>query len=687
MFLNKKVLSRELRTSRYKQSRTTATRKKVQQTLKFDSVDSYVSAIISLYNYQQSFDHATSSHSREAKVKALLKDRTKKKHARRKAQYLDRDVNTLLNEYKQRQMIDVVRSCWTHELSQKRATAQTVKFAHRTTLDFLMSHMMLMRGENRRHLQLTDLFSLNLKNENLTPCTTHVCILNNEKTNQTERIEYETVVRHKNSLLCIILQLAFYLFYRWNIVREQISHFQRRQQWYDLHLLRGSKSTSPMSYEVQLEWTNKMFDVVSIFSLKKTHDRDAEARAGELSDASKSQIRRAERWNTDALFTSYLTHLSLKFVRVMTGFKPASEDFFLSRAKVEPSLSLVRALWPWIDHWLAWFSDPSSNASYENHKSLLDESLLDTAGKDRFDMTAQDFLRLLKKLRIVILQNSIIYRREFPAHLLWKDSLFVRDDYLTFANEVELSLLNVEKPDELRIRSVVPDIVNRISMTSENIVRSIQHHDSCNHQILESLHDRMKNFFAGKFSVTLHGSAALPSGIVASSQLMLRPSYEDNSDFNVASSQLSSQSSYEVDSSLNDLQRSKAASYEGISGAQASQASPSLNPDAVPSEHHMCRTVSTVSDLWREWMLDWGSASVIQALKTTYEAKWRLSQQERVFFDRRKVIIDEIHRRTQSNQSSDAVVKELKLVRRRLKVSLHELWSWLNKKSWLSAVC
>lgn len=228
---------------------------------------------------------------------------------------------------------------------------------------------------------------------------------------------------------------------------------------------------------------------------------------------------------------------------------------------------------------------------------MLDESLLDTAGEDRSDMAAQGFLRLLKELRIVILQDSIIYRREFSAHPLWKDSLFVRDDYLTFANEVELSLLNVEKPDELRIRSVVPDIVNRISMTSENIVRSIQHHGSRNHQILESLHGRMEDFFAGKFSVTLHGSAAPPSGIVASSQLMLRPSYEDNSDFNVASSQLSSQSSYEVGSSLNDLQRSEAASYEGTSGAQASQASPSLNPDAVPSEHHMCRTVSTVSDL------------------------------------------------------------------------------------------
>ena len=63
MILNKKVLLQELCTSCYKQSCMTATRKKVQQTLRFDSIDNYVSAIISLYNYQQSFDHATSSHS------------------------------------------------------------------------------------------------------------------------------------------------------------------------------------------------------------------------------------------------------------------------------------------------------------------------------------------------------------------------------------------------------------------------------------------------------------------------------------------------------------------------------------------------------------------------------------------------------------------------------------------------
>ena len=122
---------------------------------------------------------------------------------------------------------------------------------------------------------------------------------------------------------------------------------------------------------------------------------------------------------------------------------------------------------------------------------MLDESLLDTVEKDWFNMTAQDFLRLLKKLCIVILQNSIIYHWEFSAHFLWKDSLFIRDDYLTFANEVKFFLLNVEKLNELHIQSIVSNIVNQISMTSEYIIQSIQHHDSCNHQILESLHDHV----------------------------------------------------------------------------------------------------------------------------------------------------------------------------------------------------
>ncbi len=107
-----------------------------------------------------------------------------------------------------------------------------------------------------------------------------------------------------------------------------------------------------------------------------------------------------------------------------------------------------------------WFSDLSSNASYKNDKSLLNKSLLDIVEKNQFNMTAQDFLCLLKKFCIVILQNSIIYYQEFSTHFLWKDSLFVQDDYLMFVNEVKLSLFNVEKLNELCIWSIISDIVN-----------------------------------------------------------------------------------------------------------------------------------------------------------------------------------------------------------------------------------
>ena len=55
-------------------------------------------------------------------------------------------------------------------------------------------------------------------------------------------------------------------------------------------------------------------------------------------------------------------------------------------------------------------------------------------------------------------------RREFPAHPLWADPLFGRDDYRAYEKDVELSLLDVEEPEELRIRKTLPAIAERLSI-------------------------------------------------------------------------------------------------------------------------------------------------------------------------------------------------------------------------------
>lgn len=50
------------------------------------------------------------------------------------------------------------------------------------------------------------------------------------------------------------------------------------------------------------------------------------------------------------------------------------------------------------------------------------------------------FLRLLKQLRIILLQDSVIMRKEY--HPIWTDPVVGRDDYQAFTKDVELALLD-----------------------------------------------------------------------------------------------------------------------------------------------------------------------------------------------------------------------------------------------------
>lgn len=75
------------------------------------------------------------------------------------------------------------------------------------------------------------------------------------------------------------------------------------------------------------------------------------------------------------------------------------------------------------------------------------------------------------------------------------------------------------------------------------------------------------------------------------------------------------------------------------------------------------------------------TAPAVQSLEDTYGAAWRPEQTERVFFSRRKVIVDEVRTRHAEGSSIAAAVEELELIRQRGKMSLHGLYKMLNKKN------
>ena len=187
-------------------------------------------------------------------------------------------------------------------------------------------------------------------------------------------------------MLCTMSHFVFYFFYRWNIVREEIPQFQQRQQWYGRHVLKGEKNDKPLSYETQLDWTNKVFAGAKLSSMKKTHaGRSVGARMAELAGVGEGQIRRAGRWNTDALTNCYLTHLPRKFVRSMAGFGVTGQgDYYLPRAKITPPESLVRNVWPWVDEWLDWFNASGKLPGGDPTLTVKEEDRIEVDGGTRF---------------------------------------------------------------------------------------------------------------------------------------------------------------------------------------------------------------------------------------------------------------------------------------------------------------
>lgn len=514
-FLQSHVLNRDIRPSRYTRNRRTE-EAVIRQTLGKSAVLGYVSAIIDLWSFQRTSGHNPHPHPRGEAIKALLRGRARQEHQRRREQYVDRAAGTILDGYDLEKIGTIVRRCWEAPLNLKRRN-NSIESYFRTALDFLMGHNLLLRGEARRTAALPDLFTIPLSNEGPTPCDALVLIMDNGKTNSVGRLEYAAATRHKDPLFCTLSHLAFYLFWRWDVMKQETPRFQQRQQWYDSHLLRGDSTTKEISYATQLDWTNNVFKAVGLSSYKKTHAGRAEgAKAAELAGVSEGQIRRAGRWNSDALSSCYLTHLTREFIRSMAGFAPQQQgNYYLPRARINPPPSLVQAVWPWVDAWLDWLTsyeregyDQEQDQQRSRRADIPGFDLEEDVDEDRDDLAAKGFLRLLVCLRIIILQDSVIMRKHFPSHPMWNSSVFLREDYKNFAREVEVALDDTEEPEEVRIRTAIPLVADRLTTMQQTLSHSIEDWGLRNERRMQTLGDRLDDLFLGRttLSVRINGT-------------------------------------------------------------------------------------------------------------------------------------------------------------------------------------
>ena len=366
----------------------------------------------------------------------------------------------------------------------------------------------------------------------------------------------------------------------------------------------------------------------------------------EFSGADDNQIRRQGRWNSQAMENCYLTTIPREAVRGLAGFDPKRPSFCLPRASLAPPDRLVSLVFPWIDDWV----------------SKRD------AGSLELTICLDSFLKTMKFLRVVLLQDAVCLKRQFPDLFIWTNALFTTSEFLEFEKRMERCIAESSRPDDQRIREILPNLISRIGEEFSAIRSSVSANLAAIERTLgnvEHLSEKFDDVFSGRTNLSLNvplngrkGPAGAPtfSGAIK------------------ATEDLTVKDNLQVGQPENAVAISSA-----ISAAESAAMHIAGNQqlESIPPVYKMSRSVLTVFDMWREWTTGIGGAPSVKCLEDAWGAKWRISPTESRFFNRRKIIIDHVYHLTKSEGKT--VSEAVRFLDNRINASKKSL-DWLQKQ-------
>ncbi|KAM4067976.1 centromere DNA-binding protein complex CBF3 subunit [Hirsutella rhossiliensis] len=398
----------------------------------------------------------------------------------------------------------------------------------RTRVDLLFGHYYLLRGENRRKMELADLSLLDYPpSEGPTPV-----------------------------VACSSLALARR--------RRTPPSFRRRQDWYRIKVLVGRDREQELSYPTQLQETWRIFGAAGLIASKKTHlPRRVGAQDAETHGTSLAQISQAGRWNQSVLCQAYLTHLPRQFMPVAVDRGVGTR--FEARAR--------RQCWA-------------------------------EGGLDDDDLAADGFLKLMRRLRIVLLQDLAVLQLRYPSLPFFAYAPFSGPEWDEFAVAVRSTAVGAMETVSLLVRRALPELSGVIESTREALLQNSQRLAIRLEARLDGIQGGLDALLQGKVPITFTGYFGAGSAEALAPAPAPAPSTVPTLNLNTA---------------------------------------PAPAPDPEPLVPGMpivtaLARVFTVGDVWKEW-------------------------EEGVQFCRRKVIWDELLARMASGKCKEAAVAELELLR------------------------
>ena len=180
------------------------------------SIDQYIKAIVDLYTTQVSSNQNHHAHPRGSALKAWKKSSAYQERDRNRDTQRDRGVGGIQDGYTDDELVKVCDYFF--------ATGSELDLRDRMT--FLFNHMLLLRGEDTRMLELADILTIDFKDEGPTECPALVLQFDGGKTNKNHANQYVAAIRHKNVRTCAISAMAMYFFMRWQKGSESFPTFE-----------------------------------------------------------------------------------------------------------------------------------------------------------------------------------------------------------------------------------------------------------------------------------------------------------------------------------------------------------------------------------------------------------------------------------------------------------------------------
>ncbi|KAI3655070.1 hypothetical protein MP228_000450 [Amoeboaphelidium protococcarum] len=250
-------------------------------------------------------------------------------------------------------------------------------------------------------------------------------------------------------------------------------------------------------------------------------------------------------------------------------------------------------------------------------------------------LTTKLFIKTMLYLRIVLLQDAALLMESYPYLSLWNEPVFQTDQFRQFSQQVKAACLDAELSGSELLDRLAPEL-QRVTQSNFEELKSQLNSQSA---MLQSLNNSLMQS-QNTISDVLQGRTAIR---------------------------------------LNVDQGTSSAGQPAPNGGNNAE-----DDDAEVLDYKMNRSVVTVNTLWQEWTSGIAGGPAVQDLEATFGTKWRKDQTESKFFNRRRVIIDEIKRMVNDNVASceQEAVRLLEIKRSSNLWSLDKLMKSIKSPHW-----